>query len=95
MKKFVEFFNRKSKKTQIRSNDEFKIELNMPKPVKGVPYGLLIKLKEVLGKLKVDDSFAIDYKYQYAVRKVTKDCYPNYSIRIRSTGQKCRVFRDD
>lgn len=72
---------------------EVKIESNMPSPIKGVEYDILIKYKEVLGRLQVGESFVITKDLNYAIRRVAIECYPNYKISIKNTGLMDRVFR--
>lgn len=72
---------------------EVKIDTNMPRPIKGIEYDILIKYKEVLGKVQVGESFAITKDLNYAIRQIVKDCYPEYLISIRNTGLMDRVFR--
>lgn len=84
---------KKKNSTKRNSFAAVQVDTNMPLPVKGVDYDILIKFKEVFGNLEVGESFAIDKKYSYAVRKVAMDCYPEYKISVRNTGQKDRVYR--
>ena len=72
---------------------EVQIDTNMPTPIKGVEYDVLIKYKQVLGKLNVGESFVITKDLNYAIRRIANDCYPEYKVSIRNTGLMDRVFR--
>lgn len=72
---------------------EVKIESNMPSPIKGVEYDILIKYKEVLGRLQVGESFVITKDLNYAIRRVAIECFPEYKISIKNIGLMDRVFR--
>ena len=72
---------------------EVQIDTNMPTPIKGVEYDVLIKYKQVLGKLNVGESFVITKDLNYAIRRIASDCYPEYKVSIRNTGLMDRVFR--
>ena len=72
---------------------QMEIEHDMPLTVKGVAYNDVLKMKRNLEHLKKGDSFPVEPRLAYTVRKLAKQHFPEYSISVRNTGALDRVYR--
>ena len=78
----------------INQVEEFFIDDNMPSTVAGLNYKDVLKVKGYLERLRVGQSYPIELKLEYAVRKVAKEQFPHYKISVRKVGGNFkRVFR--
>lgn len=78
----------------INQVEEFFIDDNMPSTVAGLNYKDVLKVKGYLERLRVGQSYPIELKFEYAVRKVAKEQFPHYKITVRKVGGNFkRVFR--
>ncbi len=78
----------------INHMEEFMIDDNMPSTIAGLDYKDVLKVKGYLERLRVGQSYPIELKFEYAVRKVAKEQFPHYKITVRNVGGNFkRVFR--
>ena len=78
----------------INHMEEFIIDDNMPSTIAGLDYKDVLKVKGYLERLRTGQSFPIQLKLEYAVRKVAKEQFPHYKITVRNVGGNFkRVFR--
>jgi len=78
----------------INQVEEIFIDDNMPSTVAGLNYKDVLKVKGYLERLRVGQSYPIELKLEYAVRKVAKEQFPHYKISVRKVGGNFkRVFR--
>lgn len=76
-----------------KNENEISIENDMPFPIKGVDYKEVLKVKKYLENLGSGQSFAVEKRLEYTVRRITNQHFPEYKITIRQTGGFVRVFR--
>ena len=78
----------------INHMEEFLIDDNMPLTIGGVEYKDVLKVKGYLERLRVGQSFPVELRLEYAVRKIAKEQFPHYNISVRKVGGNFkRVFR--
>ena len=81
-------------KRPVNHMEEFIIDDNMPSTIAGIDYKDVLKVKGYLERLRVGQSYPIELKLEYAVRKVAKEQFPHYKISVRKVGGNFkRVFR--
>jgi hypothetical protein len=66
-----------------------------PFKVKGVTDARVKILKNQMLKLKVGKSFPTERKFRYAIYKIGKTFYPEYTFKIIEIGEKCSVLRSN
>lgn len=65
----------------------------VPKPMRSVKYSDQLRVIKTLEKLPVNGSFPIKYELGYTVRKMAKEYFPEYRIRVLDFGSSLRVYR--
>ena len=94
MKKLLTvLFGTRRQNNQVAQIAEIVIEHDMPLTVKGVPYTDVLKMKRYLEHLKKGDSFPLEPRLAYTVRKLSKHHFPEYNISVRNTGTFYRAYR--
>ena len=74
--------------------EEFIIDDNMPSTIAGLDYKEVLKMKGYLERLNTGQSFPVELRLEYAVRKVAKELFPHYKITVKAVGGNFkRVFR--
>ena len=92
MKKLINWFISCFRKTQNKES-VYTINGVVPRPMRSVKYGDQIRVIKSLENLPVNGSFPIKNELGYAVRRMSKDYFPEYKIRVVNFGTSLRVYR--
>lgn len=95
MKTLITIFKTLVRKIDQNVNGEHDIQITMdlPIPMKNVNYRDQVRIVNILYNIPVNGSFPVKNELIPVVRKMHRDHFPEYKLRIVDFGTSHRVFR--